>query len=137
LSLFETVEGIERALMAIDRPNFGLIYEPANLELCGQDYGAATIRRLAPWLFNVYLQNQRLRPEGAVTLNTWCRGPVSFDLIPVHAPGGVDFPCVLAALDQVGYAGPITVHQSAVPGEPVQRSAAATVRYLRGLSIEA
>lgn len=37
-SLFETVEGIERTLRRIDRPNFGIIYEPANLELCGQEY---------------------------------------------------------------------------------------------------
>ncbi|MGE3999048.1 MAG: sugar phosphate isomerase/epimerase family protein, partial [Planctomycetaceae bacterium] len=42
-SLFETIEGIEDTLRKIDRPNFGLIYEPANLELCGQEYGPVTI----------------------------------------------------------------------------------------------
>ncbi|GIT05145.1 MAG: hypothetical protein CM1200mP29_05560 [Verrucomicrobiota bacterium] len=47
LSLFETVESIERTLTAIDRPNFGLVYEPANLETCAQDYGRGTIERLA------------------------------------------------------------------------------------------
>ena len=91
LSLFETVESIERTLSAIDRPNFGLVYEPANLEICGQDYGRATIERLAKWIFNVYLQNQLLKPDGALMLPTWCTGDVSFDLIPIHAPGGVDF----------------------------------------------
>ena len=75
-SLFETLDGIEATLRKIDRPNFGLIYEPANLELCGQPYGPESIERLAPWIMNVYFQNQILKPDGDVTLETWCRGPV-------------------------------------------------------------
>ena len=133
LSLFETVESIERTLSAIDRPNFGLVYEPANLEICGQDYGLATIERLAKWIFNVYLQNQLLKPDGALTLPTWCNGDVSFDLIPIHAPGGVDFGCVFAGLKAVGYDGTATVHQSAQPGETPEESAGGTADFLRGL----
>ena len=133
LSLFETVESIERTLSAIDRPNFGLVYEPANLEICGQDYGRATIERLAKWIFNVYLQNQLLKPDGALTLPTWCGGDVSFDLIPMHAPGGVDFGCVFAGLKAVGYDGTVTVHQSAQPGETPEESASGTADFLRGL----
>jgi sugar phosphate isomerase/epimerase len=133
LSLFETVEGIEHALRSVDRPNFGLIFEPANLELCGQPYDAATIRRLAPWIFNVYLQNQRLSDAGAMCLETWCRGPVRFDLIQIHDAGGVDFAAVLAGLHEIDYAGTVTVHQSASAGQTPERSAAATAEYLRGL----
>jgi len=133
LSLFETVDGIERTLTAIDRPNFGLVYEPANLEICGQDYGPATIERLAKWVFNVYLQNQLLKPDGALTLPTWCAGDVSFDLIPVHAPGGVDFGLVFAGLKAIGYDGAVTVHQSAQPGETPEASAADTADFLREL----
>ena len=77
-SLFETTDGIVATLKAIDRPNFRLIYEPANLEECGQPYGNSTMQKLAPWIENVYLQNQRLHPEGKITLDTWCRGPVQF-----------------------------------------------------------
>ena len=133
LSLFETVEGIERTLSAIDRPNFGLVYEPANLEICGQDYGRVTIERLAKWIFNVYLQNQLLKPDGALTLPTWCNGGVSFDLIPIHAAGGVDFGWVFAGLKAVGYDGTVTVHQSAQPGETPEESAGGTADFLRGL----
>ena len=128
LSLFETVESIERTLSAIDRPNFGLVYEPANLEICGQDYGQATIERLAKWIFNVYLQNQLLKPDGALTLPTWCNGDVSFDLIPIHAPGGVVFGRVFAGLKAIGYNGTVTVHQSAQPGETPEESAGGTDR---------
>ncbi|MCA9110343.1 MAG: sugar phosphate isomerase/epimerase [Planctomycetaceae bacterium] len=133
LSLFETVEAIEQTLKKIDRPNFGLIYEPANLEICGQDYGLETLERLAPWIVNVYLQNQILKPDGDVTLNTWCRGPVSFDLIPIHEPGGIDFPHVFQGLRSIGYDGPVTAHQSGIPNEPPERTAAATAQFLKGL----
>ena len=131
LSLFETVESIERTLSSIDRPNFGLIYEPANLEICGQSYGPETIAQLAPWIFNVYLQNQVLRPNGDVTLNTWCRGPVSFDLIQIHDPGGVDFANVFAGLREIQYDGTVTVHQSARDGDSPSDSAHATAEFLR------
>ena len=133
-SLFETVEGIERALRRIDRPNFGLIYEPANLELCGQDYGPKTIRRLAPWIFNVYLQNQIVKPDGKMKLNTWCRGPVPFDLIPIHAPGGIDFESVFKGLAAIQYRGAGTVHQAGGAGEPPGASAKATANFLRCLA---
>lgn len=133
LSLFETVESIEKTLRAIDRPNFGLVYEPANLEICRQDYGGETIKRLAKWIFNVYLQNQALKPDGAVTLPTWCVGDVSFDLISVHDPGGVDYDRVFDGLKSIGYNGTVTVHQSAQPGETPEESASRTADYLRTL----
>ncbi|MCA9212530.1 MAG: sugar phosphate isomerase/epimerase [Planctomycetales bacterium] len=130
LSLFETVDTIVATLQAIARDNFGLIYEPANLEICGQDYGYATIERIAPWLFNVYLQNQILKPDGEITLNTWCRGDVSFDIIQIHDAGGVDFATVFDALHMVNYDGTVTVHQSAPDGTPPHESATQTAAYL-------
>ena len=38
-SLFETIAGTMRVLRAVNRPNFGLIYEPANWMIAGQEYG--------------------------------------------------------------------------------------------------
>lgn len=133
LSLFETVDGIEETLQKIGRPNFGLILEPANLEICGQDYGPATIQRLAPWILNVYLQNQRLHPHGRITLNTWVRGPVSFDILEIHQPGGINFQRVFSGLEAIGYDGPVTVHQSAPEGGSPAESATAAARYLAPL----
>lgn len=135
-SLFETVDGIERTLQRIGRPNFGLVYEPANLELCAQNYGPGTVRRLAPWIFNVYLQNQVLKPDGKTTLTTWCRGAVPFDLIPIHRPGGIAFVSVFEGLAAIGYGGPITVHQAQIEGEPVEVSAKKTAAYLAQLARE-
>lgn len=133
LSMFETVDSIVSTLRKIDRRNFGLIYEPANLELCGQSYGAATLQRLAPWIFNVYLQNQSLTKDGKVTLDTWCRGPVAFNIIPIHAKGGIDFLSVIDELKRIRYQGFVTVHQSATEGETPAESAQRTADYLRSM----
>lgn len=133
-SLFETVDDIERRLREIDRPNFGLIFEAANLEECRQDYGPATIARLAPWIRNVYLQNQRLNPGGAVTLDTWKHGPISFDIIGIPEPGGIEFQSVFQGLRQIAFDGVITVHQSAPEkGESPVAAAAQTAAFLRGV----
>lgn len=134
-SLFETVDGMEEALRRIDRPNFGLIFEPANLEICGQAYGPEVIERLSPWIFNVYLQNQLIRPNGQLTLDTWCRGPVSFDLIQIHDPGGIDFSRVFEGLQRVSYTGTVTVHQSACEGQSPRQSAHDTAQFLRRLMV--
>ena len=135
LSLFETVDGIERTLKAIGRPNFGLVYEPANLEICNQDYGLSTLERLSGWIFNVYLQNQIIKPEGLVTLPTRCNGDVSFDLISIHASGGINYDKVFSGLESIGYNGPVTVHQSAQQGETPEGSAKGTADFLRGFII--
>ncbi len=111
-SLFETVDGSVRVLGAVDRANFGIIYEPANWMLSGQDYGAAAIRRLKPWLFNVYVQNHRPNADGEGRIRTWTRGEVRFDHIGLWESGGVNSPEVFEALHQVGFRGFVTVHQA-------------------------
>ena len=111
-SLFETVEESVSVLKKVSRPNFGIIYEPANLDLCGQDYGQETIRRFAPWLFNVYLQNHRLNPKGSMMLDTWVRGPAPHDPVPLQSAGGIDFPIIMDTLKEMGYDGYVTVHQA-------------------------
>lgn len=134
-SLFETVDQIFDRLRQINRNNFGLIYEAANLEECRQNYGPDTIRRLGPKIFNVYLQNQQINRNGAVTLDTWSHGPVSFDLIDIPAPGGIRFDDVFEGLRGIGYSGIVTVHQSAPEDDATTpaESARTTRDYLQTL----
>ncbi len=133
-SLFERVEDSLEVVQRVGRDNFGIIYEPANLELCGEDYGPETIRLFEPHLFNVYLQNQAIKSNGKSRLNTWSGGEVRFDQIPVWQEGGIDFPPIFATLREIGYRGHVTVHQAfaglAGPGEAAEKSA----RYLRSLA---
>lgn len=111
-SLFEEVGPMLDILAEIGQPNFGLIYEPANLLLNGQSYGLDTLEKLKPRLMNVYVQNHRLNPAGKEELPTFCRGNVRFDHLDPWTPGGVDFDVVTSALKQVGYRGTFTIHQA-------------------------
>jgi sugar phosphate isomerase/epimerase len=131
-SLFETVAGSLDVLRKIQRPNFGLIYEPANLALCGEDYGPATLRAFQPYLFNVYLQNHVPDPAGDMPMETWVRGKVLSTLRPLDAPQGIDFASVFAGLKAIGYNGYITSHQ-ALSGVQPQEAATRYAAFLRML----
>ncbi len=110
-SLFETVEGSVRVLRAVDRANFGLIYEPANWMISGQDYVAA-VRTIEPWLVNVYVQNHSLSGAGQDSVETWTRGRVPLRHIGIWESGGVLYDDVMRALRDVGYGSYVTVHQA-------------------------
>ena len=111
-SIFEEVDQILWVLEQINRENFGIIYEPANLMLNGQGYGVDTLQRLAPHIMNVYVQNHRLDPEGPEELDTFCRGPVRFHHLYLWEPGGVDFTEVFQGLHAINYDGSFTIHQA-------------------------
>jgi sugar phosphate isomerase/epimerase len=109
-TLFETVDMSLQVIREVGRENFGIIYEPAALLVCSQDYGRETIRAFAPHMFNVYLQNRWVHPQGREHMGTWINGPISFDLVPFGDPRGTDFAAVLRDLAEVGYDGYVTVH---------------------------
>lgn len=111
-SIFEQVDGILSVLAEIDRPNFGIIYEPANLMLCGETYGAETLEQLKPHIMNAYVQNHRLNPNGEDTLPTYCLGDVSFDHLLIWDEGGVDMSEMFGGLARIGYDGFFTIHQA-------------------------
>ncbi len=131
-SLFEQIDASVDVLRRIGRKNFGLTYEPGNLELCGESYGRATIEKFAPYLFNVYLQNQRLHPAAKSVMVTWCRGNVPFDQIQVHDPGGIDFGEIMQSLAAIGYDGYVTIHDASL-GKP-REDAEKNARHLRSLA---
>ena len=74
-SLFETVDGSVDVLQRVGRENFGIIYEPANLDLCGQDYGVETLKRFSPYLLQC-LPSEPHSPTGRERhdLLTWIQG---------------------------------------------------------------
>ena len=130
-TLFETVSMSVEILRQVDRPNFGVIYEPANLLVCGQDYGRATLEALQPWLMNVYLQNMRVHDEGRQVIETWINGPVRFDLVPFGHPKGIDYRPILEDLSELGYAEYVTVHHNVADGMDVEEGVRSFASYLR------
>lgn len=63
-TLFSNVDDAIDCLKKINRPNFGLTYEPVNWMDTPKGYGRDVIRSVAPWIVNVYAQNQKLRKAG-------------------------------------------------------------------------
>src|SRR6185369_1093589 len=75
-SLFSNVDDTIDCLKRINRPNFGLTYEPVNWMDDTKGYGPDVIRSVAPWIVNVYAQNQKLRKTG--------------EPVPATRPAGAD-----------------------------------------------
>lgn len=134
-SLFETVDGSRQVLEAVGRPNFGIIYEPANWFIAGEDYGIDSIRRMKPFLFNFYIQNHRLTPDGVTEVTTWKKGPVAVDHIGVWESGGVDVDAVFDAMHEVGYEGYLTVHQAFGDVMPVEEAVRKSYEHLKPLTM--
>ncbi len=111
-SLFETIEGCLDVCSRVDRPNFGLIYEPANLALCGEPYGPKAIERLADVVFNVYLQNHTPAPQGTLMMDTWSQGRIPTTLHRFTDPGGIDMAAVILGLKGIDYTGSVTLHHT-------------------------
>ncbi|MEX0704727.1 MAG: TIM barrel protein [Planctomycetales bacterium] len=130
-TLFEQVEPSLRALERIGRDNFGLIYEPANLMLCGEPYGAETLRKFRPHLMNVYVQNLVVDPAGPVEMETWCLGPRRFRPIPLWEAGGVRFGEVLRGLRAIEHDGYVTVHQAFAELMGPREAAEQSAKFLR------
>jgi sugar phosphate isomerase/epimerase len=118
-TLCETVDQALDLVSAVDRPGFGITFEPANLLGCGGEYGPDAIARLAPHLANVYFQNVRLNPDGAHCFPTRAKGDVRLDYVALDDPSGMDAAEMVAALKASGYDGWVTVHQPLRSGETV------------------
>lgn len=117
-TLFESVAAALDVVRRVDRPNFGVTFEPSNLMVCGDEYGRGAVERLAPHLFNVYFQNMRLAPDGSVVWPTRTRGPVAAEYVPLgDRINGIDVAELIAALRDVGYDGWFTIHQPLLEGQ--------------------
>jgi sugar phosphate isomerase/epimerase len=132
-SLFETVSGSKSTVERVDDKNFGIIYEPANLALCGEDYGRDTLETFHPFLFNVYLQNHIPEEGGPQPMTTWVRGLVESRLYPLDSGKGIDFGSVFAGLKAIKYDGYITLHHAFDGDLEPEEAAARSARFLRNL----
>ena len=112
---FETVDGCRDMIARINRPNFGLVLEPANFALCGEDYGPAALAQVGPSVFNVYVQNLRVTDRGDSSVET-NRGTVRYERLIIGDPAGIDLPRFFDGLSAIAYQGYVTSHQPAIPG---------------------
>jgi sugar phosphate isomerase/epimerase len=123
-TLCETVDATLEVVRHIASPHFGITYEASNLLVAGSVWGREAVKRLAPHIVNVYLQNWRAHAGGAMTLQLNA-GPVKADQIALDDVSGVDYGEVFDALREMGWDGYVTVHQSLLAGETVEGAARA------------
>jgi len=134
-TLFSTVDEAIDSLKKVNRSNFGLTYEPVNWMDKPKGYGPDVIKSVAPWIVNVYSQNQKVldagasapadRPAGAGHANLEaCMAMGRAGARPgqgsavsaasrnlaLWEPGGIDFESVFRGLHEIGYTGYFTVH---------------------------
>ena len=93
--------------------NYGNRFDNINLAIAHlESYGIKTIKKFAPYLFNVYLQNHIQHPKGRVPAKTWISGNTPYDPIRLQDRNGIDFPLVFQGLEKIGYNDYVTVHQA-------------------------
>jgi sugar phosphate isomerase/epimerase len=146
-TLFGNVDDAIDCLKKINRPNFGLTYEPVNWMYTARGYGREVIKSVAPWVINVYAQNQKFQPA-TIPVNGFApagaeRASVETCLITTgrHSsagrtgpaapaaggaannlalwePGGINFDTVFQGLHEIGYTGYFTVHSRTSQANP-------------------
>jgi len=105
---FETVDMALETLKDIKRENFGVIFEPGNLVLAGEDYGKEAIQRLGDKIFAVCVQNIKpvKEPQGEHIIEHKGR---QFTRCLIGDPEGVDFASLFQGLKAIGYQGFVNV----------------------------
>ena len=105
---FETVPSTLEHLQAIDRENYRLIYDPANLFMTQEEYGLETIRRLADYICYVTVQcPKRVSLKQGKDLFQY-KGFAYGQGFPGEE-GVPDFTAVFHGLHQIGYDGWVSV----------------------------
>jgi sugar phosphate isomerase/epimerase len=103
---------------AVGSPRFGIIYEPCNLLLGGEDYREA-LEVMAPWVRHVHFKDGRWR-DGKFEM---CH----------YGEGDVDLRWCVARLDSLGYGGDFAVEYEVGHLQPVAEGLARWRAYLLGL----
>ena len=122
-SLAETVNDCVKLCRAVDRPNFGLTFEPANLLACVESLDADVVKRLSPYIRNIYFQNIALAPKSNVVFPTRSQGPVGIEFLPLFDERGIDLAPIMSAVKEY-VAEPLwfTLHQPQLPGQDLEQA---------------
>jgi len=98
----ESAEELVAILRAVNRPNLGVNFDPANVILYGRDDVPGALRLLTPWIRQVHLKDARRTK----TPGTWGEEVVV-------GTGDVDWRDFFAALKAAGYAGHVVIEREA------------------------
>lgn len=125
-TMFATVDRSLQTLKAVNRPNFGVIYDEAQLLANTAGYSdkqiIPAVKALAPWIWEVWCKNNRAGPEP---------GKGAPPEVPIDAKGGVNYDLLFEGLSAIGYKGWLTVHEKSMSyGGDADRAAKACHDFL-------
>lgn len=112
-------------LAAVDRKNLGVNFDPANMILYGCGEPLPALKQLGRHIRSVHCKDAKWSDQPG---ETWGEETAL-------GKGDVDFPAFLAVLDEIGYAGPLTIERE-IPQEPKRQKAeiGAALDLLRSLN---
>ena len=100
-SLCETVDSSMRFLNMVDCDNAGLIHDPGNMIIVGEQYGETAVRRFGAKIFHLHIKDMKRVKDASAP---WQYGKDKW----VHAflnTGEVDHRTVFRALNNIGFTG--------------------------------
>jgi sugar phosphate isomerase/epimerase len=118
-TLIETVEDALRVVRAVNRPNFGVVYEAANTMACTSNFDPEAVRQLVPHLVNVMFQNVHKDPASPIGFRSNRLGQVGLRYVPLADRSVLDAEAMVVTLREAGYDGWLTVHQPLRDGQTV------------------
>jgi len=106
---FETIDLCLKSLEKINRENFRILYDPANLFEAGEDYGEDSVKRLGKWIWQLSVQNIRVASPGEE--GAWEYKGRYFTRCLLGDPRGLDYESVFRGLRAIGFDGYVTLNE--------------------------
>jgi len=113
----ESAASLLGLLDAVDRPNLGVNFDPANMILYGMGDPVESLARLTPHVRQVHIKDA-----------TPAKQPGTWGTEVVVGEGAVDWPAFMAVLDDTGYTGDLVIEREA--GEQRVEDVAAAAKHL-------
>ena len=121
-TLAETLDETVKLIKTINRQNFGITFEPANLMACGSDFNKNALNQLLPYTENFYFQNIILDKKGKHVFPTIHNGDVSIKYVSLDNSNGINVFSFLDFLREKKYDKWFTVHQPLLEDQTVKNA---------------
>jgi len=102
---YETVALAKETLAEIGRANFGVVIEPANLYMAGDEFSAANFSQIADHIFWCHIQSLIIAPPDQAPSKLKLRDgrEVGYQRVPIRENTGCDLPAFFSALKATGF----------------------------------
>ena len=119
-TLAETLDETVTLIKTINRQNFGITFEPANLMACGSDFNNNALNQLLPHTENFYFQNIILDKKGKHIFPTTHNGDVKVKYVSLDNSKGLNVFSFLDFLKEKKYDKWFTIHQPLLENQTVE-----------------